>query len=180
MRVMDVTMYSDGSSRSPIKKGGGKREGACAAVVRWDGDKFPTKVACSGEFTTSIGRMELLGVITGMRYIHWLASRAGLSMKDIRLSAFVDSMFVFKAAVGACRRLSNHELWDMFDELGSLFGAVSIEHRPRNTLELMEEADRAAGMARRAIADGALRDMVTEKSYVVIDVGETIQGKNTH
>jgi ribonuclease HI len=177
--MKEVRICSDGSAVSPRTRGGPKEDGGCAAVVEWASGEFEIKVACSGERSTTIGRMELLGPITGMRYIHWLSRQPehSFDLKEVSLDLVVDSMFVYKSATGAAGRAKNQDLWQEFDALGQMFGNVAIDHRPRNTLRGMEEADRVAGMIRIAIRNGGnghLNNMVETKGYIVLDFGATI------
>jgi hypothetical protein len=110
-----------------------------------------------------------------MRYIHWLSRQGdGFDMKEVHLDMVVDSMFVYKSATGAANRTKNRDLWSEFDALGQLFGGVAIDHRPRNTMRAMEEADRAAGMVRKAIRDGgneSVARMIETGGYIVLDFG---------
>lgn len=174
-----VRICSDGSAQSPRTKGGSKEAGGCAAVVEWESSEHEIVVACSGERATTIGRMELLGAITGMRYLHWLSGQPenNLDLKDVHLDMIVDSMFVYKSATGAAGRGKNHDLWKEFDSLGGLFGGVAIDHRPRNTLRNMEEADRLAGKIRQAILAGQndhVVNMVETRGYIVLEFGANI------
>lgn len=145
--------------------------------MEWPEGDFEHKIAASGEMETTIGRMEILGVICGLRYIDWISQEKQIDPKDIFVDMVVDSMFVYKAAIGLNQRKKNRDLWKEFDTFGFLFGGLSIEHRPRNTLFGMEEADRVAGEMRKALEAGnnpKLDKMIQNKGYAVLDLHVTV------
>lgn len=155
--MIDVLIHSDGSSRSPDTKGGTKYPGGCAAVLTFPEDPrcphLEHRVAVSGEKATTIGRMELLGLLVGIKYALHL-SAPPLQAKDLNVMATTDSMYLVQAATGQSGRKKGLDLWRTFDTLGRRFGRFSIEFRPRNTLPEMIEADRVAGEARELLMSG--------------------------
>lgn len=176
---MRAVIYSDGSNEGPRFKGAEKHPGGCAAVVEFpETDVIPVKVAVSGELKTLIGRMELMGLVTGLKYLYWV-NKFAETLEDserfkpgnIEVECITDSKYLEESAIGRNGRKSSKDLWRQFDSLGALFKRVTIEHRPRNTTRWMEEADRVAGWVRKEILAGNRQviDIVSVGDYFLID-----------
>ena len=134
-------------------------------MITWPELQSEDRVVVAGEMETTIGRMELLGLVIGLRYLYWLHNETSgrendpgwaerMRPENLEVSAITDSKFLEMAATGQNGRKAALDLWKGFDQLGSRFGALTVEHRPRNTLPQMCEADRVAGLTRKRLISG--------------------------
>jgi hypothetical protein len=126
--MIPVQIHLDGSNQSPTHRGGPKKPGGAAAVITWPEGNGPDRVVVAGEMETTIGRMELLGLVAGLRYLYWLnredpdrspEENAEWSRErrpeNHKIAAITDSKFLEQSATGQIGRKAALDLWKEFD-----------------------------------------------------------------
>ena len=120
---MKYTLYADGSSTGKVGEGGW-------GFVLLEDDRVIYE-ANGGEDATTNNRMELLGVIEGLRYI--IANYTA----DIELEVFSDSQYVIKGLnewypawaekMARGKAIKNQDLWKDIKSLVDLFENIELK-----------------------------------------------------
>jgi ribonuclease HI len=144
-------LYTDGSSTGRVGEGG------WAFVIIKD-DQLLFELS-GGEHETTNNRMELSGVIEGLRYIYLNHSA------EVDIIVYSDSQYVVKGAlewfpkwekdIEKGKKIKNQDLWLECKQLIDLFGSVHFEWiEGHSGIEFNERCDYLAKQAKAMIKQG--------------------------
>lgn len=153
---MMLKLYADGSSTGKVGEGGW-------AFVILEGDKQVLELA-GGALDTTNNRMELSGVIEGLRYIY------SNYRSDTSITVYSDSQYVIRGitewfpkwerGIEKGKKIKNQDLWIEYKQLVDLFTDIGFEWvKGHSGVESNERCDYLAKEAKLAIKNRQLEDV---------------------
>lgn len=151
MPKTQYSVFTDGSASTHGCKAGGY----AAIILR---DDVLEKIVYGGHAQTTIGKMEMLAIITALEHIRELPDAF-----ESDITVRCDRQDVVYSATGQYQRRANQEEWRRFDRAGKDL-SLTIINIPRNSNEFSAQCDDLSGNIRLKIEGDPTRVITHLKS----------------
>ena len=132
MHLKQIEIYTDGSCK------GNPGPGGWAALLLEKNSKKPFEILKGHEADTTNNRMEMIGVIEALRYIH------DQKLQSAALTLYSDSNLVIQTLLQGWKRKANLDLWEELDALNEELDVQYVWVRGHHRNHWNNECDKVA------------------------------------